>query len=233
MKAIFAMAAAASLAAAAASSPLAPAPASAPSNSTTPTQLHIAFAGGADVRVAWRTSSSAPSTCVWGASSGSMTHSADGASVEYLPGHGFHHITKLSPLLASTSYVYSCGGSAPRSFTTAPPAGAPANFSAVIFGDWGYLDSVLRPPSIPVGGIDANWSASLTRELLETLGPNGPGGADLANDFTWIVGDIAYADDGFAHVGELLNFTYEEVYDGFVEWNENISSSVPLMVSVG
>jgi hypothetical protein len=47
------------------------------------------------------------------------------------------------------------------------------------------------------------------------------------------VGDIAYADDGFAHVGELLNFTYEEVYDSFVEWNENISSSVPLMVSVG
>ena len=219
-------------AAAAAASPLAPAPASVPSNST-PTQLHIAFAGGADVRVAWRTAASAPSTCVWGASSGSMTHSADGASVEYLPGHGFHHITKLSPLLASTSYVYSCGGSAPRSFTTAPPAGPPANFSALLFGDWGYLDSSRRAPSIPVGGIDANWSASLTRELLETLGPNGPGGADLANAFTWIVGDIAYADDGFAHVGELLNFTYEDVYDGFVEWNENISSQVPLMVSVG
>ena len=183
-----------SLAVAAAAAPLAPAlpPApSAPSANSTPTQLHIAFAGGADVRVAWRTAAAAPSTCVWGATNASMTSSAGGASVEYLPGHGFHHIVKLSPLLASTSYVYSCGGSAPRAFTTAPPVGAPANFSAVVFGDWGYLDSARRAPSIPVGGIDANWSASLTRELLETLGPNGPGGVDASNDFTWIVGDIA------------------------------------------
>lgn len=44
---------------------------------------------------------------------------------------------------------------------------------------------------------------------------------------------LRYADDGFAHVGELFNFSYEEVYDSFVEWNENISSTVPLQVSVG
>ena len=202
-------------------------------NATTPTQLHLALAGGADVRVAWRTAAAAPSACSWGPTNASMPFAATGASVEYLPGHGFHHAVKLAPLSPSTVYWYSCGGSAPTSFTTAPPAGAPANFSAVIFGDWGYLDSTLRPPSIPVDGMDVNWTASLTRELLETLGPNGPGGAAASNDFTWIVGDIAYADDGAWHAGELFNFTYEEVYDGFVAWNENISSSVPLMVSPG
>ena len=103
----------------------------------------------------------------------------------------------------------------------------------MIFGDWGYLDSTLRPPSIPVDGMQANWSASLTRELLETLGPNGPGGAAASYNFSWIVGDIAYADDSAFHEGELFNFTYETVYDAFVEWNENISSTLPLMVSVG
>ena len=45
--------------------------------------------------------------------------------------------------------------------------------------------------------------------------------------------DPADADDGFAHIGELLNFTYEEVYDGFMEWNENVTATLPLMVSVG
>lgn len=200
---------------------------------TAPTQLHIAFAGGADVRVGWKTDAAAPSACLWGATAAGMTANATGTSVEYLPGHGFHHAVKLSPLSASTAYVYSCGGSAPRTFVTAPPAGAPANFSAMIFGDWGYLDSTLRNPTISVDGMEKNWSASLTRELLETLGPNGPGGVGASYDFTWLVGDIAYADDGAFHAGELFNFTYEEIYDGFVNWNENISSTVPLMVSVG
>jgi len=162
---------------------------------TAPTQLHIAFAGASDVRVAWKTAAAAPSACAWGPTSASMTSNATGASVEYLPGHGFHHAVKLSPLSASTTYFYSCGGSAPRAIVTAPPAGAPASFSAMIFGDWGYLDSTLRPPSIPVDGMQTNWSASLTRELLETLGPNGPGGAAASYNFSWIVGDIAYADD--------------------------------------
>ena len=72
-----------------------------------------------------------------------------------------------------------------------------------------------------------NWSATLSRELLESLNNAG------RLDNYWIVGDIAYADDAFTHVGDLLKFDYEDVYDGFVEWNQNISSSKPLMVSAG
>ena len=202
-------------------------------NDTAPTQLHLAFAGADGVRVAWRTNASAPSACVWGANSSSMPHAASGASVEYLPGRGFHHAVRLAPLAPATRYAYSCGGSAPRSFATPPAAGEPAAFSAMVFGDWGYLDSNRRLPSIPVGGIDANWSASLTRELIESLGPNGAGGEAASFDFQWIVGDIAYADDAFAHVGELLHFDYEDVYDGFMEWNTNITDTRPMMVSVG
>ena len=52
-------------------------------------------------------------------------------------------------------------------------------------------------------------------------------------DSYWLVGDIAYADDAFAHVGDLLKFDYEDIYDGFVAWNQNISASKPLMVSAG
>jgi len=113
------------------------------------------------------------------------------------------------------------------SFKTSPPVGVPAKFSSSIFGDWGYLDSITRNPSIHIGGIDKNWSATLSRELLESLNNAG------RLDNYWIVGDIAYADDAFTHVGDLLKFDYEDVYDGFVEWNQNISSSKPLMVSAG
>jgi hypothetical protein len=52
-------------------------------------------------------------------------------------------------------------------------------------------------------------------------------------DSYWLVGDIAYADDAFAHVGDLLKFDYEDIYDGFVAWNQNISARKPFMVSAG
>ena len=92
---------------------------------------------------------------------------------------------RLGPLAPATTYYYSCGGSPVNSFVSAPAKGQPANFSQLIFGDWGWLDSTLRPPSIPVGGIDKNWSASLTRELINSLQ------AQDAFDHWWIVGDIA------------------------------------------
>ena len=74
-----------------------------------------------------------------------------------------------------------------------------------------------------------NWTATYTATLLSSLTASG------SNNFTWIVGDIAYADDSYGHVGELLNFGYEQVYNGFMDksWLGGIASSVPIQVSVG
>jgi hypothetical protein len=164
-----------------------PASAALASEDATPRQLHLAFAGADGVRVAWATNSSAAnSTCVFGTSPGGLTRASTGPRVKcYMPGRGCHHSARLGPLAPATTYHYSCGGSPVNSFVSAPAKGQPANFSQLIFGDWGWLDSTLRPPSIPVGGIDKNWSASLTRELINTLQ------AQDAFDHWWIVGDIA------------------------------------------
>lgn len=90
----------------------------------------------------------------------------------------------------------------------------------------GYLDSQ-RPggPMLPTGGLCANWSAVLVRELMQTLFDNGTIGQVV------IAGDIAYSDDSFGHIGTALSFGYEDVYDGFMEWIENVT--VPFMVAAG
>ena len=195
---------------------------------TDPWQFHIAYAGAHDMRVNWVTNVSTSTSCRYGLSPTTMTTTTNGTSHQYLPVlGGYHHSVKLSPLSAYTVYYYSCGGGPTFSFITSPQEGIPAAFSMPIFGDWGYLDSKTRNPSIPTGGIDKNWSATLTRELLETLNNQN------RVDSYWLVGDIAYADDAFAHVGDLLKFDYEDIYDGFVAWNQNISASKPFMVSAG
>jgi len=91
----------------------------------------------------------------------------------------------------------------------------------------GWESSAERGSPIPVGGLDANWSATLSRELMETLKNQG------AFDLAWIVGDIAYADDSFGYLDNLLNFTYEEAYDGFMDWMSNVTSVIPYHVTVG
>ena len=47
----------------------------------------------------------------------------------------------------------------------------------------------------------------------------------------WHVGDIDYIDDAFAH--EPLHFVYEEAYNGYMNWLENLTSTMPYMVSPG
>lgn len=112
-------------------------------------------------------------------------------------------------------------------FTSTPSFYKPVPLiSAAIFGDWGYLDSKSRP-TLDVGGLEKNWSASLTRQLLQKLQD------ENAIDFVWNVGDIGYADDSYGHNGQEFSFDYEKIYDGFMDWIENISSSMPYMVSVG
>merc|ERR1711871_725535 len=50
-------------------------------------------------------------------------------------------------------------------------------------------------------------------------------------DLFWHLGDIGYADDAFLH--DIVGFEYEQVYNGFMHWIENITSAKPYMVAVG
>ena len=166
---------------------------------------------------------------------GSAIFNAMGApGVQYLSGYGFHHSVLLTGIpIGGGSWFYRCGdGTADNTsgavaFKSAP--GPSEDVKISIFGDWGYLDSAQRPMDIPVGGLAKNWSGTLSRELLEGLTAAGEGEVSAV----WIVGDQSYADDSFGHTGETLHFGYEECYDGWMEWQFNYSSVMPLMVTAG
>ena len=130
------------------------------------------------------------------------------------------------------SYYYQCGDGAEKrntspviSFKT--PPGPSETVSMALLGDWGYLDSDQRPMDIGIGGLALNWTATLVRELLEDLKTKD------AYSLSFILGDIGYADDSFGHKGETLRFGYEPAYDGFMAWNENITNTIPMMVTPG
>lgn len=149
-----------------------------------------------------------------------------------MPRHGYHHTVLLTDLPASTTYYYQCGDGAEKrntspviSFKT--PPGPTETVSMALLGDWGYLDSDQRPMDIGVGGLALNWTATLVRELLEDFKTKD------AYSLSFILGDIGYADDSFGHKGETLRFGYEPAYDGFMAWNENITNTIPMMVTPG
>ena len=203
----------------------------------TVTLRHIALAGPGGMRVSWRTQNTSTSACTYGLSSASLNLTAVGAAaaVNYMPGHGYHHTVKLTGLAPSTTYFYRCGnasnpsGLSPiASFKSAPPAAAPGgSFAALVFGDMGWLGSKERGSPIPVGGLDANWSATLSRELMET------GRKEGSYDLVFHVGDIGYQDDAFGYLDSLLNFTYEPSLDGYMAWLENVTAAIPYHVVVG
>ena len=119
--------------------------------------------------ISFKLNSSTPQTCTYG---GGLT-SAPSTVLSYFPGLGFYHHVLLTDLSPSTLYPYSCAGGPAFAFTSAPP---PAVFTPLhlgVFGDWGYLGSKERGPSLPVGGLSQNWSAVPVRELLEGLKNNG------------------------------------------------------------
>jgi hypothetical protein len=99
------------------------------------------------------------------------------------------------------------------------------SFAFSVFGDMGYLGSVERPMEIKIGGLVGNWSADGTRRTLEKLT------SKREIDFVWHVGDISYADDAFGH--DILGFNYEEVYNGWMNWMQNVTSALPYMVAPG
>lgn len=200
-----------------------------------PEQFHIAIAGSDGVRVSYATMNSTSVTqCSYGFGPGNLNTTVTGTAKQYLPIYGYyHHTVKLSPLTPSTTYYYQCGdGTATGNtssiyhFTTPAPEGNTDPFNMLIFGDWGYLDSVQRPMALKTGGLQGNWSASLTRTLMETLKPN------LSS--VWIVGDChGYPDDSFGHVDEVLNFGYENVLNGWFNWIQNMSAYMYFHASVG
>lgn len=210
-------------------------------NDTAPQQIHIAFAGkdtfGAPtgMRIAWFTQDlpSSKSMVKYGTLSGQL-HSqvvSSAAPTQYLDGYGYHHVVDVINLKPSTRYYYIVGSNAGGwsdewSFKAAPsaPDADVAQISLAAFGDWGYLDSVQRPLRSPaVAGLVKNWSAIPVRDRLEALRHK--------IDMIWHLGDIGYADDAFSH--GLFTFLYEECYNGFMNWIQNLSAVMPYMVSPG
>lgn len=182
-----------------------------------PRQLHLSLAGAdsgsSAVRVAYFTVNATASVCAWGPAGGPLNSSAEGSSVQYLTDGGWHHVVKMDGLAFGASYQYSCGnGSAsspPVTFSAPLAPGAAVPFQAIIFGDWGWQNSSVRSVMLPVGGLASNWTANPSFDLLASLAPN--------SSLLWMVGDIAYADDSFGHIDELLGFGYEKAYNGFME----------------
>ena len=142
---------------------------------------------------------------------------ATGIEVTYY-GNEYHHHVELPNLKSNTIYYYqgdeTSGFSTTRSFKSAIQA-SDTNFEEntnvhkiSIFGDWGYGERA---------------HAFKTRQALEKIKEE--------VDFIYHVGDLSYADDAFIHTP--LKFEYENVYDNWMNWIENISDSKPYMVGVG
>jgi glutathionylspermidine synthase len=149
-------------------------------DSDQPQQLHIAAASRTSFRVSWKTESTLTSQCSYGSSPTDLTNTAQGKDgYQYIADHGYHHNVLLENIPQDTVYYYQCGDGSGSSdttsdviqFNTAPSPDKTVKMA--IFGDWGYLDSVQRPMDIPFDGLQMNWTATLLRELLESLKDKG------------------------------------------------------------
>jgi len=199
---------------------------------TTPSQVHISIGGDRSrgMYVAWYTpDQTKTSTVRWGYASGTWPYNVSGSSSQYLHGHGYHHVALISEIPVGKTVYYTVGDpdskewSQEHSFKAAPGPSSSVNVS--IFGDMGYLDSKQRGKAFPHVGVQQEWSAVYTRQMLEKLSKNGE------FDFVWLVGDIGYVDDAFAH--RPLHFGYETIYNAYMDWMENITAKYPFMTSPG
>jgi len=190
-----------------------------------PSQVHIALAGIGEMTVSWATSiKTDSSTCIYGTE---FEQQASGTQTFLLL--QWHHHVKLTHLKPSVRYNYKCGDHAGGwseafSFKTGPdPSMAnhkfqdntPGSFSASVFGDWGY---------------GTNGNAVDTRAALEDL-VRPPSNDRAALELIWHLGDIAYADDAFLH--DITGFEYENIYNAWMNWIQNMSSAIPYMVAAG
>jgi len=202
--------------------------------STRPEQLHLAFAG-ADINgypngmsVSWFTHQFTSSVVQYGLDADKLDQVSKGSSMQYLVEYGYHHRVVLSNLVANSVYYYRVGNHSIWSDVfhfRAAPNSPDALLSISVFGDLGYLDSKQRPMEVVFSYLEKDWSAMETRRQIEKLHSVG------AIDFIWHIGDISYADDSFDSSPE--SFTYEDVYNGYMRWFENISNTIPYMVLPG
>jgi len=197
-----------------------------------PEQIHIAMAGARAMRVMWFTNETThPSICKFGVSNVDES-SARGSAETYLENYGSHHVVLIDNLKSGTKYQYSVGDGTTMSETlefTTMPADSTEAITLAVFGDMGYLDSVARPVGI-LGSktMAGNWSATFTRETLERWKDN------KEIDLVWHVGDVGYADDAVFHtVKTLVQFEYEDAYNGYMNWMQNITASMPYHVLPG
>ena len=168
--------------------------------------------------VSWATRVATASSIVkFGPSVDKLDTVIAGSSSQYLAGAMVHHHVELTALTPGSTYFYVCGDAAgsfslPRSFviprSASQAAALKAPLAISIYGDWGYGN---------------NGHAVSTRRALEVIKGR--------VDFTWHLGDISYADDAFLH--DSTGFEYENVYNGWMDWIENISDSSAYMVAVG
>lgn len=200
-----------------------------------PEQVHLSFGSTNDEGfttgyvVGWFTQDSRESFVQFGLSPDKLDQLGVGSSSNYAANYGYHHAAPMDKLAPSTQYYYRVGDpkqemSQVFSFKS-PPQNTSDSFSVSIFGDMGWLDSDHRPMIISVFGLQKKWSATLTRNIMEQLKDAGK------IDFVWHLGDVGYADDSFAH--SPVHFTYEDAYNGFMNWMQNISSAMPYMVAAG
>lgn len=198
-----------------------------------PGQVHVAMAGPSAMRVMWFTNeTTSASICQFGVNSIEEA-SATGSAETYLDGYGSHHVVLLDNLKRGTTYKYAVGDgkfmSETFEFNTMPTDDYTGDITLAVFGDMGYLDSVARPVGI-LGSktMAGNWSATFSRETLERWNNN----KEL--DLVWHVGDVGYADDAVFHtIKTLVQFEYEDAYNGYMEWMQNITATVPYHVLPG
>ena len=200
-------------------------------------QVHIAYAGqNADgyptgMNVGWMHSEEKDCTVKYGLSADALTETSDVAEKKrYLHDeNGYHYNVDILSLKASTRYFYAIDcleTTETFSFTTAHDSkDLPKEYNIAIFGDMGWLGSDERPMVLGVDGLQKHWDAKPVRALQEAHLRDG------SMDAMWIVGDIGYADDAFAH--DVVGGLYEKCYNGYMNWMQNMSSVMPFHASPG
>jgi phosphodiesterase/alkaline phosphatase D-like protein len=213
-----------------------------PAPSRVPEQIHTAVAGQSSTSgdatgfsVMWFTSERTDSVVRFSTSpdlDSAAPVEVRGTSESYLEDWGYHHTVEVLGLRPSVVYYYAVGDgastwSATQRYRMTPGAASTEPFNMSIFGDMGYLGSEERPMVITIVGLKKHWSAVPTRRRLEHMHSAG----EL--DAIWHVGDIGYIDDSFAHEGGQLHFVYEQAYNGYMSWLQNLTATMPYMVSPG
>eukprot|EP00755_Sulcionema_specki_P021747 Sspe_Gene.74862::Locus_46784_Transcript_1_1_Confidence_1.000_Length_819::g.74862::m.74862 len=202
-----------------------------------PEQIHIAYAGKSErgyptgVSIGWVFAEDKVCSVRYGTNAGNLTETTgDVKGKQYVHTGAYHYHVEVLGLREQTRYHYEvdCGGkvsevygfvTAPDSYTLDRP------YHINIFGDKGWLGSAERPMVISQEGLKKNWSAVPVHTLQEKM--FGMGEVDMM----WVVGDIAYADDAFAH--DVVGGLYEKCMDGFVKWHQGMAANIPFHVTVG